>query len=143
VAFVFVVCAPIPTPLSRSATVPARSAPAFLAHPTRFERVTFAFGALLLPPPAYLSRCRPQANRLNEPYAPVAQLDRALPSEGKGHTFESCRVRQLIERRRRCAPNDASSGPSRSGSWRSHSLSPRAGERGVCLPLIGRLHQRH
>jgi hypothetical protein len=27
-------------------------------------------------------------------YAPVAQLDRALPSEGKGHTFESCRVRQ-------------------------------------------------
>ena len=28
--------------------------------------------------------------------APVAQLDRALPSEGKGHTFESCRVRQQI-----------------------------------------------
>jgi hypothetical protein len=30
-----------------------------------------------------------------DPYAPVAQLDRALPSEGKGHTFESCRVRHL------------------------------------------------
>jgi hypothetical protein len=29
--------------------------------------------------------------------APVAQLDRALPSEGKGHTFESCRVRQLFQ----------------------------------------------
>ena len=28
--------------------------------------------------------------------APVAQLDRALPSEGKGHTFESCRVRQYF-----------------------------------------------
>jgi hypothetical protein len=28
--------------------------------------------------------------------APVAQLDRALPSEGKGHTFESCRVRHKI-----------------------------------------------
>ena len=28
--------------------------------------------------------------------APVAQLDRALPSEGKGHTFESCRVRQIL-----------------------------------------------
>jgi hypothetical protein len=28
--------------------------------------------------------------------APVAQLDRALPSEGKGHTFESCRVRQFL-----------------------------------------------
>ncbi len=26
--------------------------------------------------------------------APVAQLDRALPSEGRGHRFESCRVRQ-------------------------------------------------
>lgn len=29
------------------------------------------------------------------PKAPVAQLDRALPSEGRGHRFESCRVRQL------------------------------------------------
>ena len=28
--------------------------------------------------------------------APVAQLDRALPSEGKGHTFESCRVRHIF-----------------------------------------------
>ena len=27
------------------------------------------------------------------PRAPVAQLDRALPSEGRGRTFESCRVR--------------------------------------------------
>jgi hypothetical protein len=34
--------------VERPATVPARSAHAFLAHPTRFERVTFAFGALLL-----------------------------------------------------------------------------------------------
>src|SRR6266446_1949471 len=39
--------------------------------------------------------CRP-ANRLKDaPNAPVAQLDRALPSEGKGHTFESCRVRHF------------------------------------------------
>ena len=29
--------------------------------------------------------------------APVAQLDRALPSEGKGHRFESCRVRHPPE----------------------------------------------
>ena len=29
------------------------------------------------------------------PNAPVAQLDRALPSEGKGRTFESCRVRHF------------------------------------------------
>lgn len=27
--------------------------------------------------------------------APVAQLDRALPSEGRGHRFESCRVRHF------------------------------------------------
>ena len=26
---------------------------------------------------------------------PVAQLDRALPSEGRGHRFESCRVRHF------------------------------------------------
>ncbi len=27
--------------------------------------------------------------------APVAQLDRALPSEGRGHRFDSCRVRHI------------------------------------------------
>ncbi len=27
--------------------------------------------------------------------APVAQLDRVLPSEGRGHRFESCRARQI------------------------------------------------
>jgi hypothetical protein len=37
---------------NRAATVPARSAHAFLAHPTRFERVTLAFRALLLALPA-------------------------------------------------------------------------------------------
>ena len=31
-----------------------------------------------------------------EKLAPVAQLDRALPSEGRGHRFESCRVRHYI-----------------------------------------------
>src|SRR5882672_5279090 len=46
--------------------------------------------------PCPQGRCRAPANRLKDgPYAPVAQLDRALPSEGKGHTFESCRVRHL------------------------------------------------
>ena len=29
-------------------------------------------------------------------YAPVAQLDRVLPSEGKGRAFESRRVRHLL-----------------------------------------------
>ena len=30
---------------------------------------------------------------LTRTYAPVAQLDRVLPSEGRGHKFESCRAR--------------------------------------------------
>src|ERR1035437_8456337 len=66
------------TPMrERAATVPALSAHAFPAHPTRFERVTFAFRALLVTPPQPLQgRCRRTANRLNEPHAPVAQLDR-------------------------------------------------------------------
>ena len=34
--------------------------------------------------------------------APVAQLDRALASEAKGHRFESCRARQLPWRVTRC-----------------------------------------
>src|SRR6056297_3506820 len=28
-------------------------------------------------------------------HAPVAQLDRVLPSEGRGHRFDSCRARQI------------------------------------------------
>ena len=54
------------------------------------------FTACAKPDNRQQGRCRCQANRLNEAsYAPVAQLDRALPSEGKGHTFESCRVRHF------------------------------------------------
>ncbi len=33
--------------------------------------------------------------RYKEGNAPVAQLDRVLPSEGKGRTFESSRVRHF------------------------------------------------
>jgi hypothetical protein len=39
--------------------------------------------------------------------APVAQLDRALPSEGKGHTFESCRVRQTLDNSLGCSTSCA------------------------------------
>ena len=41
--------------------------------------------------------CERSAHALPSPplrLAPVAQLDRVLPSEGRGHRFESCRVRQ-------------------------------------------------
>jgi hypothetical protein len=33
----------------------------------------------------------------NTENAPVAQLDSAPPSEGGGHTFESCRARQVFK----------------------------------------------
>lgn len=36
---------------------------------------------------------------LHGAYAPVAQLDRVLPSEGRGHRFESCRVHQIRKNR--------------------------------------------
>ena len=36
------------------------------------------------------------ANLQSRELAPVAQLDRALPSEGRGHRFESCRVRHFL-----------------------------------------------
>ena len=58
------------------------------------------------------SHCRrrpawPMVRPCGPPRAPVAQLDRALPSEGRGHRFESCRVRHSfsLSRRdaRRCA----------------------------------------
>ena len=45
--------------------------------------------------PHDVTRCPQPDDGLCSIQAPVAQLDRALPSEGKGHTFESCRVRQL------------------------------------------------
>ena len=38
----------------------------------------------------------PAASMREYRHAPVAQLDRVLPSEGKGHRFESCRARHLL-----------------------------------------------
>src|SRR5947209_6120511 len=40
--------------------------------------------------------CGEKACSLSRRHAPVAQLDRALPSEGKGQRFESCRVRHTL-----------------------------------------------
>src|SRR5690606_33145822 len=43
-----------------------------------------------------LYHCRPRATRHNFQHsAPVAQLDRVLPSEGRGHWFESSRVHHI------------------------------------------------
>src|SRR5207302_4116072 len=40
--------------------------------------------------------CDPWSNGVSDAQAPVAQLDRVSPSEGEGHRFESCRVRQNL-----------------------------------------------
>ena len=48
-----------------------------------------AFGVVML----RLARRPPIAYTPFPVAGPVAQLDRALPSEGRGHRFESCRVR--------------------------------------------------
>src|SRR3546814_3268994 len=57
----------------------------------------FAKALCALRPHAVLSPRFPGAVPPDEPArtfqrGPVAQLDRALPSEGRGHRFESCRV---------------------------------------------------
>src|SRR5579862_3930832 len=55
--------------------------------------------------------------------APVAQLDRVLPSEGRGHRFESCRVRQFsLASEARLGKLSASSSP-QGGRGRRHATS--------------------
>jgi hypothetical protein len=55
---------------------------------------------------AFAVRCRDRLeSRCLE--APVAQLDRALPSEGRGRGFESLRVRQIPAYKQLCAQPDA------------------------------------
>ena len=81
------------------------------SHPTQFERVSLVTGVRAGIPvrrkasqtplrgaPAWATRATRSA--------PVAQLDRALPSEGKGHTFESCRVRHIFTNCGCCDPLD-------------------------------------
>ncbi len=61
------------------AEAPPQACPGTLsAHPTRFERATDAFSGL-----SNDAVAQPPANALSpQRAAPVAQLDRALPSEG-------------------------------------------------------------
>ena len=61
-----------------------------------------------------------RSSAVNRPRAPVAQLDRVLPSEGRGRTFESCRARQLSVR------NSAVPGPLLVVAGRSSSVSPKS-----------------
>ena len=75
-----------------------------------------------------LARLPPVARRAFS--APVAQLDRALPSEGRGHRFESCRVRQLF-----CLVR---SGPALFRSTLRHRAARHSGvaARGIVLPRV-------
>src|SRR5262249_55635808 len=63
---------------------------AALASTSRHRKMT-SLGSCGLTPDARLLRVRGSGIESRE--APVAQLDRALPSEGRGHRFESCRAR--------------------------------------------------
>src|SRR5579863_1292175 len=61
--------------------------------------------------------------------APVAQLDRVLPSEGRGHRFESCRVRQFsLASEARLGKLSASSSP-QSGRGRRQAIPTHSGPR--------------
>jgi hypothetical protein len=73
--------APTPRATRFAAAAPARPPPAISTTPVDAP-VQFGYDSRTSGPP----HTRP---------APVAQLDRALPSEGRGHRFESCRVRQI------------------------------------------------
>ena len=62
---------------------------------------------------------RADKHRVSNRDAPVAQLDRAPPSEGGGHTFESCRAPQVIDSVAILTANpvsDLSRGTSQAGS---------------------------
>ena len=64
-----------------------------IQHPVHPGRLIAEPASPIFPFASTTARYRPPRS-CNAADAPVAQLDRALPSEGKGHTFESCRVRQ-------------------------------------------------
>ena len=64
-----------------------------LARPREFEPLTSAEGELAPSAKARRRRCRDASRPLSRRNAPVAQLDRALPSEGRGQRFESSRAR--------------------------------------------------
>src|SRR5262249_14349922 len=82
--------------LPRSASPPAACASIGPARTTRRcgRRTTPAYGPIWK---SLNERCvaAVRAFGYEGGHAPVAQLDRALPSEGRGHKFESCRARQV------------------------------------------------
>ena len=97
--------------------------------PTRYSCV---YGWALSQPTAF--GLQPLAHRaIATSEAPIAQLDRALPSEGKGRTFETCWSHQIIEKIDTCLPGFAC------GSLIVSPLSARhlkpSDEQPLCLPV--------
>ena len=59
--------------------------------------------------------------------APVAQLDRALPSEGRGRTFESCRVRHSRHRPSHRDPDNGEIATTLMGETMAHEVGHQLG----------------
>ena len=78
--------------------------------------------------------CLGRASKVNPvKFAPVAQLDRALPSEGKGRTFESCRARQ-----KSMAYDNASTAPSSTEASRKQGAEERTTGSGACIDSLSK-----
>ena len=88
----------------------------------------------------------PAAYMREQGRAPVAQLHRLLPSEGKGHRFESCRARHLQHAHFR-PPRSRDSGLALrpcpvSGMITDRPVAPRCAHRRCCMPLVAELNRR-
>ena len=139
---------------------PCRRAPPFSpVAPAALSRLPLAAAvrATVLPGSLHSDSLRACGRLDRQAQAPVAQLDRALPSEGKGQRFESPRARQILQQLR-CFPGTVRRCPVRrcprnrfarrsrltSGELRRLSVYPSGcglNERGAISALFGLLRQ--
>ena len=86
------------TRVSTPTTLPAPDQALFRCTAGRATATKLAAASLLPSAPVKADSgtldCQTRLESLAQINAPVAQLDRVLPSEGRGHRFESCRARQ-------------------------------------------------
>ena len=111
-----------------------------VAHAERGERRRGRRLSARLYRPGIVSRNRDGRGRgasgYNTRFAPVAQLDRVLVSEAKGHRFESCRARHFSSR-----PFAASLGCRRASAVRSVFFAASQAQRSSPLRLFRRRAQ--